>query len=131
MPRRSAPAAVTIVSTPTRSFGGWDHRVTASYGTEPQEMHGPPTVRRVPDGPTAGHSGAVPVLAQTWSVVYPSLPSVLPRPRYVKPPHGGFVPAIRYPFAATKPAMRVRTGAGDARVTTQPKARIIWKRQGK
>lgn len=132
MPRRSAPAAIVLAATPVQATGGWYHRVRASYGNAAIVTPGPPIVQQIPPGPTGGHTSAVPEMYPTWSVVRSSQPRVLPRPRYIKPPAGGFIPAVKFPAQdqVVKPAIRVRTGGGQARVTTNPKAIVWWKRQG-
>lgn len=134
MPRRAVPAAFTLATTPTRATGGWDKRVTALYGTAPVPSPGPPNVMAIPPGPTNGHTAAVPHLFPTWSIVRPSLPRVLPWAGGIK--HG--VPGETYTVAqpnppqdaVVKPAVRVRTGGGRGRVTTEPKPTFRWVRQG-
>ena len=134
MPRRAVAAAFTLASTPERATGGWDHRVTALYGTEPVPTPGPSNVMAVPPGPTSGHTAAVKSLWPTFSIVRPSLPRVLPWAGGIK--HG--VPQETYTIAVAnppqdavvKPAIRVRTGATRGRVTTAPKPTFRWVRQG-
>lgn len=130
-----AAACFPIASTPTRAFGGLTHRVTAVYGTVPVPAPGPPTQMAVPPsvvGP--GRSSAVQGMWPTWSIVRPSLPRVLPSAGQI--PHG--VPGLGYTVATgipaqdlvVKPVLRNRTGAGQARVTNQPKPRFRWPVQG-
>jgi len=134
MPRRAVGAAFTLASTPERSTGGWDHRVTAVYGTEPIPSPGPSNVMAIPPGPTNGHTAAVPHTYPTWSIVRPNLPRVLPWAGGIK--HGipgqSYTVAVPNPpqDAVVKPAVRVRTGAARGRVTTDPKPTFRWVRQG-
>ncbi len=134
MPRRAAPAAITLATTATRATGAWSHRITAVYGTEPIPTPGPPTAMAIPPGPTSGHTAAVPNMYPTLSIVRPSLPRVLPWAGGI--PHGvpglGYTPAQPNPpqDAVVKPAIKVRTGAGHGRVTTAPKPTFRWVRQG-
>ena len=132
MPARSAPAAFTIASTPTQVTGGWSRRIKAVYGTEPIYTPGPSTAVPVPPGTTTGHTAAVPELWPTWSVVMPSLPRNTPWAGYAKPLSGGFVASVANPpqDRVVRPAIRVRTGGGVGRITTNPKALIRWVRQG-
>lgn len=132
IPRRAAPAAFTLATTPMRSTGGWSQRITAVYGTEPIYSPGPPIVMAIPPGPTNGHTAAVPHTFPTWSIVRASLPRVLPW----KIPHG--IPGQTYTLAqpnppqdaVVKPALRVRQGGGRGRVTTAPNPTFRWVRQG-
>ena len=134
MPRRAASAAFTLATSPTRAFGGWAHRVTALYGTEPIYTPGPSNVMAIPPGPTNGHTKAVPSMYPTWSIVRPSLPRVLPWAGGIK--HG--VPGQTYTIAepnppqdaVVKPEIKVRSGAMRGRVTTNPKPTFRWVRQG-
>ena len=140
LPKRMAAASFPIASTPTRAFGGLNHRVTAVYGTVPQPAQGAPTQRRVPDGPTPGHSFATPVFAPVWSIVRPSLPRVLPGAGQI--PHG--IPGVTYTVAIGQPVqgqtpntsaarMRRQQPRGpiaQGRVTTSPRPRFNWKKQG-
>ena len=133
MPRRAAPAAMTLVSSATRATGNLAHRVTAVYGTVPVAMSGPATSREAPPGPTNGLSSAVPDMYPTWSVVRPSLPRVLPWAGGI--PHGipGVTTTPVEPSAGpvmNKPAFKRRTGAAQGRVTTAPKPTFRWVRQG-
>ncbi len=88
----------------------------------------------IPPGPTSGHSGAVPKMFPTWSIIRASLPRVLPWAGGIA--HG--IPGVTYTLAepnqpqdaVVKPALRVRTGANQARVTTTPKPTFRWVRQG-
>lgn len=134
IPARMAAASFPITSTPTRATGGWAHRVTAWYGTVGVPMPGPSIVMAVPPGPTAGHSAAVgPDMFPTLSVVRKALPRLLPTAGGI--PHG--VPGLGYTVAGAQPAQdqvvrpayRVRTGAGQARVTTSPMPTFRWKTQ--
>ena len=133
-PRRMVPAMITLVGNPVRATGGWDHRVTAVYGTEPVYSPGPSNVMPIPPGPTNGHTAAVPHFFPTWSVVRMSLPRRLPWAGGIK--HG--IPGVTYTIAepnppqdaVVKPAVRVRTGAKQGRVTTNPKPTFRWVRQG-
>ena len=134
MPRRGVPAAFTFARTPMRAFGGWSQRITAVYGTEGVVQPGPSNVMAIPPGPTNGHTNAQRSLFQTWSIIRPSLPRVLPWAGGIK--HG--VPGQTYTIAepnppqdaVVKPAIRVRTGAARGRVTTAPKPTFRWVRQG-
>lgn len=134
IPRRAAPAAFTLATSATRATGGFSKRVTAVYGTSSIDTPGPPIVMNIPPGPTNGHTAAVPFMNPTWSIVRPSLPRVLPWAGGIK--HG--VPGQTYTLAepnppqdaVVKPAVRVRSGAGRGRVTTQPKPTFRWVRQG-
>jgi len=133
-PPRMAPACFPITRTPMQAFGNWSQRITAVYGTIGQEAPGPPTARPIPDGPTNGHSRAVPVMYPTWSNVKPSLPRVLPWAGGIA--HG--IPGVTYTIAGqnppqdavVKPAIRVRTGANQGRVTVQPRPSFRWPVQG-
>lgn len=117
-----------------RATGGWDKRITAVYGTEAIHTPGPPIVMAVPPGPTNGHTAAVPNMNPTWSIVRPSLPRVLPWAGGIK--HG--IPGQSYTLAepnppqdaVVKPALRVRQGGAQGRVTTNPKPTFKWIRQG-
>lgn len=141
IPARAAAASFPIVSTPTRAFGGWSHRVTAVYGTDPQPAPAPSTTMPVPPGVTSGNSLATPVFAGTWSIVRPSLPRVLPWAI----PHGiegiTYTPAIGQPVQGQTPntSARAMTRSGasprvaplaSARVTNQPRPRFRWNVQG-
>lgn len=134
MPARAAAAAFTLASTPIRASGGLAHRVVACYGTEPVATPGPSNVMAIPPGPTRGHTGAIPAMYPTWSIVKPSLPRALPWAGGIK--HG--VPGQTYTIAeklpaqdvTVKPAIKVRTGAGRGRATTAPKPTFNWVRQG-
>ena len=134
IPRRAAPAAFTLATTPTRATGGWNKRVTAVYGNSVIPTPGPPIVMAIPPGPTSGHTAAVPNMYPTWSIIRPSLPRVLPWAGGIK--HG--VPGQTYTLAEPNPpqdavvkaAIRNRTGAARGRVTTQPKPTFRWVRQG-
>lgn len=134
MPRRAVSAAFTLAVTPERATGGYDHRVTAVYGTEPVYSPGPSNVMAVPPGPTNGHTAAVKNLWPTWSIVRMSLPRRLPWAGGI--PHG--IPGVTYTVASpnppqdavVKPQIRVRTGAKQGRVTTDPKPTFRWVRQG-
>ncbi len=134
IPRRAAPAAFTLARTATHATGNWAHRITALYGTQMVPTPGPPTVMAIPPGPTHGHTAAVPNMYPTWSIVRPSLPRVLPWAGGI--PHG--VPGETYTIAVAnppqdavvKPALRVRQGGGQGRVTTNPKPTFRWVRQG-
>lgn len=141
MPQRAAAASFPIVSTPSRAFGGWSHRVTAVYGTIRQAAPPPGTTMPVPPGVTSGNSLAVPVFAPTWSIVRPSLPRSLPWAI----PHGipdvTYTPAIGQPVQGQTPrtsAARMRASQsrpgvvplGSARVTTQPRPIFAWPVQG-
>jgi hypothetical protein len=133
MPARAAAAAFTLASTPERAVGGLSHRIRASYGTVAIATPGPSNVMAVPPGPTGGHSAATPDMYPTWSVVRPSLPRVLPTAGSI--PHG--IPGETYTVAVAtadlrgqKPAIKVRTGAMQGRVTTSPKPVFNWVRQG-
>ena len=134
IPRRAASAAFTLASTPERATGNWDHRVTAVYGTEPVYSPGPSNVMAIPPGPTNGHTAAVKHLYPTWSIVRMALPRRLPWAGGI--PHG--IPGVTYTVAqpnppqdaVVKPAIRVRTGAKQGRVTTDPKPTFRWVRQG-
>lgn len=133
-PARMAPAMITLASTPMRATGGLAQRITAVYGTVPMRTPGPPIVRPIPDGPTNGHTAAIPSMYPTWSNVKPSLPRNAPWAGGI--PHGipGQTYTIAEPFPAqdqvVKPAIRVRTGGNRARVTTDPKPTFRWVRQG-
>lgn len=139
-PRRMAAACFPIVSTAHRAFGGWSHRVTASYGTVPQPARGAPTEMAVPPGPTGGHSFNTPVFAPTWSIVRPSLPRVLPWAGGIK--HGvpgqTYTPVIGQAVQGQTPNTTPRRGRGvqprgpiaQGRVTTNPRPRFFWKAQG-
>ena len=134
MPRRAVSAAFTLASTPERATGGYDHRVTAVYGTEPVYSPGPSNVMAIPPGPTSGHTAAVKNLWPTWSIIRMSLPRVLPWAGGI--PHG--IPGVTYTVAVpnppqdavVKPQVRVRTGAKQGRVTTEPRPTFRWVRQG-
>jgi hypothetical protein len=134
MPRRAASAAFTLASTPIRATGGLYKRVTSVMGTVPLHTPGPPIVIAIPPGPTNGHTAAVPNMYPTWSIVRPSLPRVLPWAGGIK--HG--IPGQTYTAAVpnppqdrvVKPAIRVRTGGNQGRVTTNPKPTFKWVRQG-
>lgn len=134
MPARSAPAAFTLASTPMRATGGWSQRITAVYGTVPVRTPGPPNVMDIPPGPTNGHTAAIPYMYPTWSIVKASLPRNAPMAGGI--PHG--IPGVTYTLAepnppqdaVVKPILRVRTGAGQGRVTTNPKPTFNWIRQG-
>ena len=134
MPARAVPAAVTLAVTPARATGGYDHRVTAVYGTQPVPSPGPSIVMAVPPGPTPGHTAAVPAYFPTWSVVREALPRLLPTAGAI--PHGvpgvTYTPAIAMPVqdSVVPPAYKVRTGGGRGRVTTNPKPTFNWVRQG-
>lgn len=134
MPRRATAAAFTLASTPMRATGGGSQRITAVYGTVPVRTPGPPIVEDIPPGPTNGHTRAIRSMFPTWSIVRPSLPRVLPGAGGIK--HGvpgqTYTTAIPNPpqDAVVKPAIRVRTGAGQGRVTTEPKPTFRWVRQG-
>ena len=134
IPRRAAPAAFTLATTPIRATGGWYKRVTAVYGTEAIPTPGPPIVMACPPGPTNGHTAAVPNMHPTWSIVRASLPRVLPTAGSIR--HG--IPGQTYTLAepnppqdaVVKPAIRVRQGGARGRVTTNPKPTFRWVRQG-
>lgn len=134
MPARAAAAAFTLASSPGRATGALYHRVIASYGTMPVATPGPSNVMDIPPGPTGGHTRAIPNMYPTWSIVRPSLPRVLPTAGGI--PHG--IPGVTYTIAeklpaqdvTVKPALKVRTGANQGRVTTAPKPTFNWVRQG-
>ncbi len=134
IPRRAAEAAFTLARTPEQATGNWTHRITALFGTQHVPTPGPSIVMAIPPGPTNGHTAAVPNMYPTWSVVRPSLPRSLPWAGGI--PHG--IPGVTYTVAepnppqdaVVKPAIRVRTGGGQGRVTTQPKPTFNWVRQG-
>ena len=134
MPRRAVPAAFTLVSTPERATGNWDHRVTAVYGSEPVASPGPSIVMAIPPAPTGGHTAAVKNLWPTWSILRPNLPRNAPWAGGI--PHG--IPGVTYTVAepnppqdaVVKPEIRVRSGAMRGRVTTNPKPTFRWVRQG-
>jgi len=134
MPRRAVPAAFTFATTARKATGNLTHRVTALYGSSPVPSPGPPIVMKIPPAPTGGHTSAVPHLFPTWSIVRPSLPRVLPWAGGIL--HG--IPGVTYTVAqpnppqdaVVKPAIRARTGAMRARVTTDPKPTFRWVRQG-
>lgn len=136
LPRRMAAASFPIAATPVRATGGWYHRVTAAYGTVPQPAQGAPTQRRVPDGPTPGHSFNTPVFAPVWSIVRPSLPRRLPWAGTIR--HGvpgvTYTPAVAQPVQGETPRTRwtfnPRAPIAQARVTNQPKPLFRWKVQG-
>ena len=117
-----------------RATGAFSQRITAVYGTSPIRTPGPPTAMAIPPAPTSGHSGAVPNMYPTWSIVRPSLPRVLPWAGGIA--HG--VPGQSYTLAepnppqdaVVKPAIKTRTGAARGRVTTSPKPTFAWVRQG-
>jgi len=143
IPRRMGAAAFTLASTVEQATGGWNHRVTAVYGTEPIPAPTLDTALNypVPPGPLAvGNPGGGDtdpgVYYPTWSAVAPALPYEL-TPR---PVGGGmYKPLGARAMAAGKtlpadlvyqPQVRVRTGAGKGRVTTAPKPQMRWVRQG-
>jgi len=134
IPARAAPAAFTLAQTPMRATGALSQRITAVYGTVPSGPLGPPIVMTIPPGPTNGHTGAMPFLYQTWSIVKESLPRVLPWAGGI--PHGipgvTYTPAVPNPpqDAVVKPAVKVRTGGNLGRVTNEPKPSFRWVRQG-
>lgn len=143
VPRRMAAACFPIASTPVRAFGGWDHRVTASYGTVPQPASGPPTTRDVPpdtSGSLRTTSLSSRTFAPTWSIVRPSLPRVLPWAGTI--PHGvpnvTYTPAIGQAGSGQTPITgptrmmrnRPRTPIAQARVTTAPRPFFFWRKQG-
>lgn len=134
MPARAAAAAFTLASNPLRATGALSHRIIASYGTVAIATPGPSNVMAVPPGPTGGHSGAIPAMYPTYSIVKPALPRPLPTAGGI--PHG--IPGVTYTIAeklpaadaTVKPAIKVRTGAARARVTTAPNPTFNWVRQG-
>ena len=142
VPRRMGAAAFTLASTVEQVTGGWNHRVVAVYGTEAVPAPGPGFAgRQVPPGPVppggspAGRAADGGELFPTWSAVGAAFPLLTQRPvggGYEKPPFGGFVGAgSSLPQdLVIQPQLRVRTGAKQGRVTTAPKARMRWVRQG-
>ena len=132
MPPRAASAAFTLASNAIRASGGLSHRVIAVYGTQPIATPGPSNVMAIPPGPTGGHTGAIPAMYPTFSIVKASLPRHLPGPGGI--PHG--IPGVTYTIAQKQPAqvvknaIKVRTGAARGRVTTAPKPTFNWVRQG-
>ena len=138
VPRRMGPACFTLASTVEQATGGWNHRVTAVYGTEAVPAPPPGTTVPVPPGPVpAGHSvhdGGV--LYPTWSTVSPAFPYA----RTVRPVGGGYFKPnearITVALAGlpqdlvVSPKIVVRQGARQGRVTTAPKAQMRWIRQG-
>ena len=117
-----------------RATGGWAQRITAVYGTVPVHTPGPSNVMAIPPGPTNGHTGAIPSMYPTWSIVKASLPRNAPWAGGIV--HG--IPGQTYTIAVpqpaqdavVKPAIRVRTGGNKGRVTTNPKPTFRWIRQG-
>ena len=140
VPARMGAAAFTLASTVESATGGWNHRITAVYGTE--AVPAPPAIATsypvppggVPLGLSSLHDDGV--LYPTWSTVGPALPIArCVRPvggGYQKPPYGGFVASgTNAPQdAVVKPAILVRQGARQGRITTAPKAQMVWVRQG-
>jgi hypothetical protein len=139
VPRRMGPAAFTLASTVESITGGYNHRLTAVYGTEAVPMPAPDTTRDVPPGVLPLGTNSLHdrgVMYPAWSVVAPALPGRVPRPTghqgLRKPAFGGFVPAGNSLPAdlVVQPQLYKRTGAGQGRVTTAPKAQLRWVRQG-
>ena len=141
-PRRVGAAAFTLASTVEEAFGGFSHRVTAVYGTEPIPVPQTDVMGRypIPPGPVpaggsaAGRANDRGSLWPTWSVVAHALPF-----HTVRPVGGGYDKgaASITPAGANLPADLVitpqiitRTGAKQARVTTAPKSQMRWVRQG-
>jgi|GEM_PF-1697448 hypothetical protein len=142
-PRRMGAAAFTLASTEEEAFGGWNHRVTAVYGTEPVPTPDNDVAMRyaIAPGPVdaqgslAGRSSRRGMLWQSWSVVaHPQ-----PWARTVKPVGGGYNKGAASITAASAqlpgdlvitPQIVTRTGAKQARVTTAPKSMMRWVRQG-
>jgi hypothetical protein len=144
IPARMGAAAFTPASTVESATGGYNHRVTAVYGTEPVPAPGPNFVGpgQVPPGPVppggspAGRANDAGQLYPTWSAVAPALPLLTVRPvggGYQKPPLGGFVastPSALPQDLVVVPHEIVRQGARQGRVTTAPRAIMRWVRQG-
>ncbi len=133
---RMAPASFPITATAEQATGGWNHRVTAWYGTVGVPAPGPSNVMAIPPGPTNGHTAATGYqLFPAISIVRPSLPRVLPWAGGI--PHG--VPGVTYTpaganppqDAVVRPAIKRRTGAGLARITNQPNPTFRWPVQGR
>jgi hypothetical protein len=135
-------AAFTLASTVEQAFGNWCHRVTSVMGTEPVPAPLEDVAQRYPiaPGPMAvGNPGGGKVdqglYWPTWSAVARALPM-----HTVRPVGGGYdkPDSVRFTAATAglpsdvvnKPEIKVRTGAGQGRVTTSPKAQMRWVRQG-
>lgn len=139
-PRRMAGACFPVATSPHRAFGGWDHRVTASYGTVHLPARGPQVAGgryAIPPDTTGAaryNSNAVPVFCPTWSIVRPALPRRLPWAGQI--PHGipgiTVTPAVGQPAQdqVVRPRINPRGPIAQGRVTTQPRPRFFWKRQG-
>lgn len=136
LPWRMAPASFPIVPSPYYAFGGWYHRVRATYGQHPVPAPGPTNVMAIPPGPTNGHTAATGyALYPTWSVVEPDFP-YQHTPLAGEVPHG--IPGITYTPASPNPPqdavvtpqIRVRSGANQGRVTNQPRPTFQWRVQG-
>ncbi len=141
-PRRMGAASFTLATTVEMATGGYNHRVTAVYGTEavPAPLLDTSTRYPVPPGPMGvgnpnGGKADRGEYFPTWSAVAPALPLLTVRPvggGYQKPPFGGFVGAgSSLPQdLVVQPKIAVRQGARQARVTTAPKPTLNWVRQG-
>ena len=143
VPRRMGAAAFTLASSEEEAFGGWSHRVTAVYGTEPVPVPQTDVMGRyaIPPGPVppggsmAGRAYDNGQLYPTWSAVAHALPFHTVRPvggGYFKPDEVRVTAAIASLPAdlVITPQIITRTGAKQARVTTAPKSQMRWVRQG-
>lgn len=143
VPRRMGAAAFTLASTEEEAFGGFSHRVTAVYGTEPVPAPNTDVATRypIPPGPVnaggsmAGQSFDNQQYWPMWSAVAHALPFHTQRPV-----GGGIDKSFASPGTAAgaslpadlviTPQLLTRTGAKQARVTTAPKSQMRWVRQG-
>ena len=138
MPARSAPAAITLAVSPVKATGNWWHRVTADYGTQPNPPSPSLSSELYPIPPNAigpGRSGAAPELYPTWANVAPNLPRNAPwAPMMIR--MGGVTTVAKYYERSQTyvgmPPRREGTPAGVTlgRITTAPRPRIRWIRQG-
>jgi hypothetical protein len=142
VPRRMGAASFTLASTVEQATGGYNHRVTAVYGTEPIPVPQTDVMVRYPmppgpvppGGSAAGRAYDRGELWPTWSAVAHALPL-----HTVRPVGGGYdkgqaritvaIASLPQDLVVT-PKIITRTGAKQARVTTAPKAQMRWVRQG-
>ncbi len=138
LPGRASGAAFTVVGTAWQATGHWSGKsreqfVNGDRANAPTLPKLPGRYTAVPPHTTNGHSAAVPSVSPAYVIVPPALPRPLPSAgwRLAGLAEGTTQPIIGVATIASTLRPKPRVGGGAARVTTSPKPRLQWRKQGR